>query len=403
MRILHLTPYYHPAYAFGGVVRAAEGMAASLAAKGHQVTVLTTDALDQTTRSSEPAEETINGVRILRRPNLSTRLRGRLNLSTPRSMKRAAVSILPTVDILHVHEFRTVENLLVTPVARALGIPIVLSPHGTLNLSTGRGRLKTAWDRLLSPAVARRIDHVVALTETELSEVTEMWARFGKRQKPARFSVIPNGVHLKEFTELPSDARFRRRHGLGNAPTVLFLGRLQARKGVDVLVRAFQRAKVEDARLLIVGPDEGILSQVRALAAGDSRIVCTGYLGSGERLEALAASDVFALPARGEGLSVAVLEALAAGLPAVISPGCNMPEVETAGAGFVADATADAVAVKLRELLVDADLRARMGVAARQLVAERYTWERVGNQLELVYQQVLNSNRSEKAPLIVDG
>ena len=389
MHILHLTPYYQPAYAFGGVVRAAEGMATALVASGHQVTVLTTDALDQTRRCSEPTEETIDGIRVFRRPNLSTRLRGRLNLSTPRSMKRTALSILPTVDILHVHEFRTVENLLVTPVAGALGIPIVLSPHGTLNMSTGRGRLKAAWDRLLSPVVAQRIDHLIALTETELSEVREIWARFGKRQKPTNFSVIPNGVHLKEFTELPPADHFRRRYGLDKAPTVLFLGRLQARKGVDVLVRAFQRAKVEHARLLIVGPDEGMLSQVQALAAGDPRIVCTGYLGSDERLEALAASDVFALPARGEGLSMAVLEALATGMPAVISPGCNMPEVETAAAGFVADATVDAVAVKLRELLVDADLRARMGMAARQLVAERYTWDRVAIKLEEVYERLI--------------
>ncbi len=303
-------------------------------------------------------------------------------------MKRTALSILPAVDILHVHEFRTVENLLVTPVAQALGIPIVLSPHGTLNMSTGRGRLKAAWDRLFSPAVAGRIDHVIALTETELSEVRQIWGRFSKRQKPTTFSAIPNGVHLKEFADLPPARDFRLRYGLADAPTVLFLGRLQARKGVDVLVRAFQRAKVEHARLLIVGPDEGMLSQVRALAAGDSRIVCTGYLGSDERLEALAASDVFALPARGEGLSMAVLEALATGMPALISPGCNMPEVGTVGAGFVVEASVEAFAVKLRELLVDVDLRRRMGMAARQLVAERYTWERVAGELLSVYSQL---------------
>ncbi len=391
MRILHLTPYYKPAYAFGGVVRAAEGMATSLVASGHQVTVLTTDALDQTTRHPGPAEEESAGVAILRRPNLSTRLRGQFNLSTPRSMKQSAVSILSTVDIAHVHEFRTVENLLVTPVAQSLGIPIVLSPHGTLNATTGRGRLKVVWDRLLSPAVAQRIDHVIALTETELREVEAIWARFGKRQPPTGFSIIPNGVDLQEFSNLTRAQDFRRRHGLSEAPVVLFLGRLQARKGVDVLVRAFQRAQVEQARLLIAGPDEGMLSQAQALAVGDPRIVFTGYLGSNERLEALAASDVFALPARGEGLSLALLEALAAGLPVLISPGCNMPEVESAGAGYVADATVEAVAVKLRELLVDASLRARMGSAARQLAAERYTWDKVALQLESVYQKLLKT------------
>ena len=86
---------------------------------------------------------------------------------------------------------------------------------------------------------------------------------------------------------------------------------------------------------------------------------------------------------------MAVLEALAAGMPAVISPGCNMPEVETAGAGFVVDASVDAVAAKLRELLVDGGLRERMGAAARELVAERFTWERVAINLEGVYERLI--------------
>lgn len=388
MHIVHVTPYYSPAYAFGGVARAVEGMATAQAAQGHQVTVLTTDALDHRTRYGGPAEQELAGVRILRRANLSIRLRGQFNLSTPRSMKRSAAAILATADIAHMHEFRTVENLLVTPVAQALGMPIALSAHGTLSLSTGRGRLKAVWDRLLSPAVAQRIDHVFALTNAELADVQQIWARFGQCRPATTFSVIPNGVHLEEFSNLPPGQDFRRRYGLGDAPTVLFLGRLQARKGVDVLLRAFQRAQIEHARLVIAGPDEGMLSQAWALSGGDPRIVFTGYLGGDERLEALAASDVFALPARGEGLSMALLEALAAGLPALISPGCNLPEVESAGAGFVVEAAVEAVADKLRVLLADASLRARMGFAGRQLVAQRYTWDKVARQMELAYQNI---------------
>ena len=87
---------------------------------------------------------------------------------------------------------------------------------------------------------------------------------------------------------------------------------------------------------------------------------------------------------KAKGCRLAVLEALAAGMPAVISPGCNMPEVETSGAGFVVDASVDAVAAKLRDLLVDGGLRERMGTAARELVAERFTWDHIASQLESV-------------------
>ena len=301
MRILHLTPYYAPAYAFGGVVRAVEGMAVALVKRGHEVTVLTTDALDQRRRYDGPLAEMIDGVRVLRRPNAWPWLRGRLNLSTPRGMKRTAETILPTVDVLHIHEFRTLENLLVTPVAQRLGKPIVLSPHGTLNLETGRGHLKTVWDRLLSPGLALRLDHVIALSEAERAEAESLWRNFGKRQRPTRFSVIPNGVALPEIDQHQLAADFRARYALGDSPVVLFMGRLQKRKGVDVLIQAFKAAGLEDARLLIVGPDEGMLSELRALAAGDPRIVFTGYLDGDARLGALAAGDIFALAGHRRG------------------------------------------------------------------------------------------------------
>ncbi len=385
MHILHITPYYRPAYAFGGVVRSVELMATSLAAQGHQVSVLTTDALDQDRRYAGRYDEMVDGVHVIRHPNLSPWLRGKLNLSSPRGMKRSAESILPTVDILHAHEFRTLENLLVTPVAQRLGAPIVLSPHGTLNLSTGRGFLKSNWDSLLGAGVALRIDHVIALTETELAEVKSLWTRFGARERPTRFSVIPNTVYLGEFNHGVLAADFRKRYSLGDAPTVLFMGRLHTRKGVDALIEAFRAANVEDSRLLIVGPDDGMTRSLQALAGDDRRVVFTGHLEGDARLGALAASDIFALPATGEGQPMAALEAMAAGKPVVLSPGCNLDVVEEYGAGFVVEPTRDAFAEKLRELMTDSEIRSKMGLRARLLVEEQYTLERVVEALEQIY------------------
>lgn len=390
MRILHLSPYYAPAYAFGGVARAVEGMATALVRRGHEVTILTTDAFDQRQRYHGPSDEIIDGARVLRRPNAWPWLRGRLNLSTPRSMKKTAEAILPTVDVVHVHEFRTLENLLVTPAAQQLGKPIALSPHGTLNLETGRGRLKIVWDRLLSPGLALRVDHVIALSEAERAVAEGLWLNFGKRQRPTRFSVVPNGVHWPDFDQRQRAADFRARYHLGDAPTVLFMGRLQERKGVDVLIEAFKAAAIDNARLLIVGPDEGMLPALKALAKGDPRIVFTGYLAGDARLGALAASDIFALPATGEGQPMAALEAMAAGLPAVLSPGCNLGEAETAGAGYVVEASAAAFSEKLSRLLSDAALREAMGRRARRLVAERFSWNMIAKRLEDVYASLVS-------------
>jgi glycosyltransferase involved in cell wall biosynthesis len=384
MRILHLTPYYTPAYSYGGVVRAVEGMTRALVRRGHEITVLTTDALDQRSRYTGSSDEVVEGVRVVRAANLFPVLRGRFNLSTPNQMADPARTLLPDVDVVHCHEFRTVENLIVTPLAKRADKRLVLSPHGTLALTTGRGNLKRFWDRLLSSAVALRFDHVATLSRAELVEVQILWPTFGRRRIPATFSVIPNGVDPAEYAHLPGRDAFRQRYGLGNSTVCLFMGRLHPRKGIHILIEAFKAAQIPDARLVIAGPDEGTLDQLTPLL--DERIVLTGYLSGAERLAAFAGADVLALPAVGEGLPMVVLEAMAAGLPVIISPGCNLPEVAQAGAGLEVEAAVQPLADALRSLLTDESARTRMGGAARALVNQRFTWDSVAAQLEGVYQ-----------------
>ena len=198
---------------------------------------------------------------------------------------------------------------------------------------------------------------------------------------------MPNGVNPDEFANLQGREPFRTRYGLGDAPVCLFLGRLHPRKGVDVLVRAFREANIPGARLVIAGPDEGMLPTLQPLL--DERMVVTGYLDSAERLAALTAADLFCLPATGEGLSMAALEAMAAGLPVILSPGCNLPEAAEAGAGLVVEPQVEPLAAALRSLLPDAERRLFMGAAGRALVRERFTWAAVAAQLERVYENLV--------------
>ncbi len=377
-----MTPYYAPAYAFGGVARACEGLCMALAARGHEVTVLTTDAHTQTARSPAPPDEMRDGVRVLRARNLSVTLRGRANLSTPTGWGDAGQAALREADVVHCHEFRTAENLILTPGIARRGTRLVLSPHGTLAHATGRSALKRAWDTLLSPAMARRFDVVLGLTADEADEAAALWADFGA---DAMFAVAPNGVDPATFANLPDAAAFRVQWGLRLGPVVLFMGRLHPRKGAVTLAEAFRKVNLPDANLVIAGPDEGDRPVLERLAADDARITLTGYLDDAARLGALAAADLFALPAVGEGLPMTVLEAMAAGVPVVISPGCHLPEVATAGAGHVVPVEVDALTATLGELLADADTRASMADAARVLVAEWFTWAAVAGMVEAVY------------------
>jgi glycosyltransferase involved in cell wall biosynthesis len=375
---LHITPYYAPAYAFGGVVRSVEGLTQALAQRGHRISILTTDALSLDQRyEGKPAMTPPARVQVHRVPNALYRLR-RLNLSTPWGWRATLRDLLPQVDLVHLHEFRTVENLLTVPRARQHQRPIILTPHGTMTHSTGRSALKAAWDALVSPQIAPAVRHIIALAPSERDDIAQVW-----RWSPVDYSVIPNGIDPAAFAHLPDDTAFRQQYGISTGRVVLFMGRLHARKGVEVLVRAFKQANIADTTLVLAGPDEGLRATLMPLL--DERITLTGYLDGETRLAALASADLFALPAIGEGLSMAVLEAMASGVAVLLSPGCNLPQVTPADAGRIVAPEVDALADALRDLLADSARLRAMGAHARQLVQEQFTWARVAAQVEAVY------------------
>jgi glycosyltransferase involved in cell wall biosynthesis len=395
MNLLHVIPYYAPAWAYGGVVRATTDLTRALAAAGHTVIVLTTDTLSPSERSAAPYE-VIDGVHVYRARNRSNTLRGKLNLSTPVGFESAARDLIRqyAIQVMHAHEVRTVENWRLAPVINRLGLPLLVSPHGTLPYDTGRGSVKRLWDRLFARRLLPRFDRVIALTSHEADEARAIWSASGVPLPDERISIVPNGIHVEDFAHLPDPAPFRARWELSAGPVVLFLGRLHERKGLQFLILAFAQAaqNVPDARLLIVGPDEGkraaLEAQIEQLNLGE-RVIFTGLLTGADKLAALAAADLFALPAVGEGFSMAVLEAMACGLPVLLTPGCNFPEVVAAGAGLVVEREVPALREALHALLTDGERRASMGRSARDLVHARYTWPQVVTQLEDVYRAVI--------------
>ncbi len=387
LNLVHVLPYYAPAWSFGGVVRAAYGLTTALARQGHHVTVVTTDAGDNG-RIAE-REAYIDGVHAIRCPNLLPALH-RHSLSTPQGMNRVLGSLLTDADALHVHEFRTIENLIALPAARRCRVPAVLSPHGTLGYEAGRSRAKMLWDRLLGYWSAQQIGRVAALTADEASDARGLWNRLGLGLGSEQVVVVPNGVNLEEFAALPDRSLFRRAWDVPvDAPLILFLGRLHGRKGVHHLIAALSH--LSEAWLAVVGPDEGQGEMLRALAQRSgvaSRVIFTGLLTGADKLMALAGADLLALPAIGEGLPMVALEAMAAGLPVALSDGCHLPEVVEAGAGVhLPTLTGEAIASAVAPVLGDEKLRKQMGDAGRHLVKGRFTWDAVAQETVRVYQE----------------
>jgi glycosyltransferase involved in cell wall biosynthesis len=134
-----------------------------------------------------------------------------------------------------------------------------------------------------------------------------------------------------------------------------------------------------------------MLSKLQTLAAESeaaNRVIFTGFLEGEAREAVLRNADVFVLPAEGEGLSMASLEALAMGIPAILTPGCNLPDVEKRGAGLLVERAIDPIAEALRQVSSEPQRRARMGIAGRAWMAETFGWGVVSAKMLAFYENV---------------
>ncbi|ABL79141.1 glycosyltransferase family 4 protein [Thermofilum pendens] len=268
-------------------------------------------------------------------------------------------------DVVHAH------NVPSAPAMRAARGGRVLTLHGVFSEQVGYlhggllGRLS---------GVAERVALGWADRVTSVSRATaEHYSRIG-----VNVVHVPNAV---DPSDLPGEGeRMYERQ-------VVYSGRLSREKGVDLLVKAFRALDV-DAHLVVVGGGP-LEEELRSLAGGDPRIHFLGPMPRERALRVVKGSDVFVLPSRYEGLSTALLEAMAMGVPVVATKvGGNTELVEDGKTGLLVEPSPEEVARAVRLLLEDSDLAARLASAAKRVVAEKYSWDKVYAQYLDVYREV---------------
>ena len=212
-----------------------------------------------------------------------------------------------------------------------------------------------------------------------------------------RTCVIPLGVHVAQYDWLPDRRVARDAFGLPqDAVVCLFHGRLNHKKGLDILAPAFARicSEVPRAHLILAGPDDdglgGRFREECEEAGVADRVVCPGLLDSQRLKLAFAAADFWVLPSYSENFGVAVIEAMAAKLPVVITDRVNIcPMVRSAGAGVVTAADVESFFAGMLEVASKpADVRHGMGAAGRALCARQYSWAGVSEQLDVLYREI---------------
>ena len=386
LRLLHVTPYFYPAWAYGGIPRLSYGLCRTLVERGHQVTVLTTDVRDEGSRLPG-GEHDVDGIRVLRLRNLSNSLAYHHQAFLPPGIL-PTLAHLPEVDVVHIHGHRHIPGAAAGLWAEKRGIPVILHPNGTLPRLERKQGAKRIFDHLLGDHLVQSARAFVAVSRAEIAQMRQYGVPADK------IALIPNGLDLAEFEQMPTPGSFKATHGLSGQRIVLYLGKLTPRKGVDHLLTAFAHLPHPDVHLVIAGNDMGgLLPELRRQARQlgvESRVHFSGLVEGALRLALLADAEVLAYPSTAEIFGLVPFEGLLAGAPVVVGDDCGCGElVQAAGAGLlVRYGDVEGLARALSRLLDNEGERLSRVQRGRSYIEKHFTWEVVTNRMEQVYQKV---------------
>jgi len=362
MKLLHVVPTYLPATRYGGPIFAVHGLCKALAARGHEVEVFTTN-VDGDGVSDVPLDRDVllDGVRVR---YFASELR---RLYVSRSMRAALRSRAAEFDVVHVHSAFLWPPAAAARAAYAAGTPYVVSPRGMLveELIRRKSRIvKRAWIGLVERRTFARAAAIHFTAQRELDDARNLGMPI------PRALVIPNGIDLPPLAPRPRDAN-----------TILFLGRVNWKKGLDRLIEAVDR--VPAARLVIAGRDD---ENAIATLPRSEHVTFAGEVAGERKEELLRTAAMLVLPSLSENFGNVVLEAMAHETPVIVTPAVGLAdEVRRSGAGLVSDGDPESLASAIATLLADPARRESMGRRGREAAEQRYAWSRVAEELEAAY------------------
>jgi len=362
MRLLHVTPFYEPAWGYGGMARASAGLCRALARRGHDVTVATV-RLDP----SHAAAEAREGVRV-RRLDGPAFLSRSLFPWAP-GLRRLVLAEAPRAAVVHLHGHRSGVAWTAWRALETTGTPWVLQTHGTF---PHHGQLRLAKGVFDHAAGDRLVAGANALVAVSAAEARDL---------PRAAHVVPNGVDLPMAPAPPKAAGARR---------LLFVGTDRPQKRAAVLPDLLGR--LPGASLELVGGFRPAF--LRRFHRFGDRVVARGVLAEADLARVYAAAHLVVHPAVGEAFGLVPFEAALQGTASVVAGGHGCGEwFAKAGGCVVEPDDGGALAAAVGERLLDPDLAAHEASAVAEFVRRELTWDRAALAMEEVYRDSLASRK----------
>lgn len=300
-------------------------------------------------------------------------------------------------DLVHTHYLFSYAPTCAAFIARGQKIPYIATPYGMLTpWALNHKRLKKQAYSLIE---RRNLNHAVAIhcaTELESQDVRNY------QIKTPTF-VVPYGVHLPTY-QAQAKQKLRQLYNIPDqTPIVLFLSRLHPKKRPDLLIQALAKlANLNyDFHLILAGSGEAdylnyLTNLVSSLGLA-RRTTIPGFVTGVDKDLLIQGSDLFVLPSFSENFGIAVAEAMAAGVPAIVTPEVQIaPDIAEANAGLVIAGELDTLVMAIKELLSSPNRRTQLGENGKRLVIRRYCWSAIASQLGCIYSSILEQKSLPK-------
>ena len=404
MKILHVAHFFYPCLSAGGVVNASYQIASNQS-KDNDVKVISSDSCKERLKFPNGRYDVeVDGIKVDYFRNLSNRFKLKTMLDTPLAAPFKIRKDIKEYDIVHIHEHRQTLAILASYFARKNNIPYIVQAHVSVLPFFQKEGLKNLFDKVFGFKMLHNASCVFALTEVE----KEQYLKMGVDEE--KIEIVPLGINLEEYENLPSFGKFRSKFNIGEKDKlILFVGRIHEIKGLDLLIDAFNdlisqndrenvgENSLEDIdssciRLAIVGPDDGYLAKLEEKIKEyslEENVIITGPLYNEEKQEALVDCDLFVMPSKYESFTTSGLEAMACSKPLVLTKNNHIHDWVDGNVGLACEDDKDSLRQAIEKILFDEGMSLIFAENGKKLIKEKYNWDIINSQILEIYKKFL--------------
>lgn len=384
MNILHVVPSFAPCFSAGGVVNASYQIAKKQVENGHDVSVYTTDSCQERLKFEDNYNVNVDGIKVFYFKNISNDVKNKLTIDTPISSINYIRKTINNFDVIHIHEHRHSLAIATHRYAKKNNVPYVLQAHGSVLPFFQKEKFKEIFDKLWGFDILYDASRVFALTEVEKQQYLKMGV------DESKIEIVPLGINLDEYKTLPPKGRFKEKYEIKeDEKLILFLGRIHEIKGLDLLIKSFNRISQENVKLAIVGGDYGFLNEIESMIKQfniEDKVIFPGVLTGENKKEALVDCDIFVMPSRYESFTTSGLEAMACYKPLVLTKNNHIHDWVENSVGITCEFDDEKLADCFKKLLYDENLCCKFGKTGRKLIENKYDWNKIERQIFNIYQ-----------------